>query len=417
MTTWIRMRSNIPFVIALRYLFGKKSHSAVNAIALVSVAGVAVATAAVVCVLSVFNGFQSVLTERIDTLSPDIMVTPGEGKTIADGDSLAAEIGKIKGVAVATPTLTDNALGFYGGRETPITLKGVIPDQYSKVTAIDSLRIAGGRTLQNAETSNPALLSIGLAYKLSMFDYTEPLMVFAPKRTGRFNPANPAAAFVMDSLYVADVFQSLQDTYDENSIFTDISLVRDLLLYDREATAIEIKAAPGASTERLLEEISARIGSGYDVKDRLMQQQLNFRMVQIEKWMTFLLLFFILVIASFNIVSTLSMLVLEKQDSMRTMSAIGMSRRQVAAVFRWESVLVSLFGGAVGLMLGAALCLLQEKYGFITIANGGVEGAAMAYPVSLQLTDLLITVVPIALITAVCAWVAGTFAKSRMNNY
>lgn len=410
------MKSNIPLIIALRYLFGKKSHSAVNAIAIVSVAGVAVATAAVVCVLSVFNGFQTVLTERLDTLSPDIIVTPREGKTIADGDSLAAEISKIKGVAVATPTLTDNALGFYNGRETPITLKGVVAEEYSKVTSIDSLLIAGGTPLNQSEASNPGLLSIGLAYKLSMFDYSHPLMVFAPKRTGRFNPANPAAAFVMDSVYVADVFQSLQDTYDENCVFTDIAFVRDLLLYDREATAIEIKASPEANPGRLTGEIATRIGNGYIVKDRLMQQDVNFRMVQIEKWMTFLLLFFILVIASFNIVSTLSMLVLEKQDSMRTMSAIGMHRGQIASVFRWESILVSLFGAAVGLLLGAILCLLQEKFGFITIANGGVEGTAMAYPVKLKVTDLLVTLVPIALITAVCACVAGRFAKSRMQD-
>lgn len=407
---------SIPFIIALRYLFGKKSHSAVNAIAFVSVAGVAVATAAVVCVLSVFNGFQSVLTERLDTLAPDIMVTPRQGKTIVNGDSLAAEIGKIKGVAVATPTLTDNALGFYNGRETPVTLKGVVPNQYSKVTAIDSLLVAGGTTLQQAEGSNRALLSIGLAYKLAMFDYSQPLLVFAPKRTGRFNPANPAAAFVMDSVYVADVFQSLQDTYDENCIFTDISLVRDLLLYDREATAVEIRIMPEADISHMLEEISAMIGPGYTVKDRLMQQQLNFRMVQIEKWMTFLLLFFILVIASFNIVSTLSMLVLEKQDSMQTMSSIGMGRHQIASVFRWESVLVSLFGAIIGLALGSFLCMLQEKFGFITIANGGVEGTDIAYPVSLQAMDLLITLVPIALITAICAWVAGSFAKSRMRS-
>lgn len=410
------MTNNIPFIIALRYLFGKKSHSAVNAIALVSVAGVAVATAAVVCVLSVFNGFQSVLTERLDTLSPDIMVSAREGKTIANGDSLAAAIGGIKGIAVATPTLTDNALGYYNGRETPITLKGVVPEQYSKVTSIDSLLIAGGTTLQHAATDNPALLSIGLAYKLSMFDYSEPLMVFAPKRTGRFNPANPAAAFVMDSLYVADVFQSLQDTYDENCVFTDISLVRDLLLYDREATAIEIKIIPGSDSGRLIEEISAKAGPDYVVKDRLMLQEVNFRMVQIEKWMTFLLLFFILVIASFNIVSTLSMLVLEKQDSMHTMSAIGMHRSQIASVFRWESVLVSLIGAAGGLVLGTIACLLQEKFGFITIANGGIEQASIAYPVKLECIDLLITIAPIALITAICAAVAGSFAKSRMNN-
>ncbi len=406
---------SIPFIIALRYLFGKKSHSAVNAIALVSVAGVAVATAAVVCVLSVFNGFQSVLTDRLDTLSPDLMVTPKEGKTIANGDSLAIEIGKIKGISVATPTLTDNALGFFNGRETPVMLKGVVPEEYSKVTQIDSLRVAGGTRLQEAETSNPALLSIGLAYKFSMFDYSQPLTVFAPKRTGRFNPANPAAAFVMDSLYVADVFQSMQDAYDENCIFTDISLVRDLLLYDREATAIEIRVDNPAQADKLMDEISAKIGPDYIVKNRLMLQELNFRMVQIEKWMTFLLLFFILVIASFNIVTTLSMLVLEKEDSMRTMSAIGMSRGQIASVFRWESVLVSLIGGLIGIALGSILCLLQEKFGFITIATQGIasDAEAMAYPVKLEFMDLLATAAPIALITAICAWVAGSFAKSR----
>ena len=404
---------SIPFIIALRYLFGKKSHSAVNAIAIVSVAGVAVATAAVVCVLSVFNGFQSVLTGRMDTLAPDLMVTPKEGKTIANGDSLALEIGKIKGVKIATPTLTDNALGFYNGRETPVTLKGVVPAEYAKVTSIDSLRVAGGVALKDAASANPALMSIGLAYKLSMFDYDQPLTVFAPKRTGRFNPANPAAAFVMDSLYVADIFQSLQDSYDENTVFTDISLVRDLLLYDREATAIEIKVGNPTEVDKLMDDVAAHIGPDYVVKNRLMLQEVNFRMVQIEKWMTFLLLFFILIIASFNIVTTLSMLVLEKEDSMRTMAAIGMNRTSISGVFRWESVLVSLIGGVIGLALGSILSLLQEKFGFITIAQGG-DMAPMAYPVRLELMDLLITALPIALITIVCAWVAGSFAKSRM---
>lgn len=409
---------SIPFVIALRYLFGKKSHSAVNAIALVSVAGVAVATAAVVCVLSVFNGFQSILTQRLDSLAPDLIVNPREGKTIANGDSLAIEIEKINGVEIATPTLTDNALGFFGGRETPVTLKGVVPGQYSKVTAIDSILVSGGVPLKDAETSNPALLSIGLAYKLMMFDYSQPLMVFAPKRTGRFNPANPAAAFVMDSVYVADVFQSLQDTYDENTIFTDISLVRDLLLYDREATAIEIKTVPGVDPNRILKEISATIGPEYTVKNRLMLQEINFRMVQIEKWMTFLLLFFILIIASFNIVTTLSMLVLEKEDSIRTMSAIGMSKRQIAGVFRWESVLVSLIGGLLGIALGSILCILQEKYGFITIDVQSIEVEVkdIAYPVKLKVMDLVATLAPIAIITGICAWIAGSFAKSRMGN-
>ncbi len=406
---------SIPFIVALRYLFGKKSHSAVNAIAIVSVVGVAVATAAVVCVLSVFNGFQSVLTGRMDTMSPDLMVLPVEGKTIENGDSLAIEIAKIEGVSVATPTLSDNALAFYNGHETPVKLKGVVPVDYAKVTSLDSLRIAGGNSLDESEYSNPALISVGLAYKLGMYDFSQPLTVFAPKRLGRFNPANPAAAFVMDSLNVADVFQTLQDEYDENAIFTDISLVRDLLLYDQEATAIEIKAAGNVDIDKLMDAVSVAVGNNYQVKNRLMLQEVNFRMVQIEKWMTFLLLFFILVIASFNIVSTLSMLVLEKEDSMRTMSAIGMSRKSIASVFRWESVLVSLIGAIAGIVLGSVLSLLQEKYGFIKIATNAVDAIPMAYPVQLQWLDLVISCIPIAFITIICAVVAGTFAKSRMR--
>lgn len=406
---------SIPFTIALRYLLGKKSHGAVNAIALVSVAGVAVATAAVICVLSVFNGFQSVISGRLDTMSPDLMVTPRQGKTIANGDSLAKAISAMPGVAIATPTLTDNALGFFNGRETPVKLKGVVPAEYSRVTSIDSLMISTGITLKESEETNPAVVSVGAAYKLQFFDPRQPLMVFAPKRIGRFNPANPAAAFVMDSLNVAGTFQSLQEEYDENSIITDIETVRNLLLYDSESTAVEIKTTAGADIDRTRDAIADAIGASYEVKDRLMQKQLDFRMIRIEKWMTFLLLFFILVIASFNIISTLSMLVLEKQDTMATLSAIGMDRRRIAEVFRWESILVSATGAVAGLVIGSILCLLQQRYGFITIANGSIEETPMAYPVQLEWSDLLVTLVPIAVIAAVCAAIAGAFAKSRIK--
>lgn len=406
---------SIPFTIALRYLLGKKSHGAVNAIALVSVAGVAVATAAVICVLSVFNGFQSVISGRLDTMSPDLMVTPRQGKTIANGDSLAKAISAMPGVAIATPTLTDNALGFFNGRETPVKLKGVVPAEYSRVTSIDSLMISTGITLKESEETNPAVVSVGAAYKLQFFDPRQPLMVFAPKRIGRFNPANPAAAFVMDSLNVAGTFQSLQEEYDENSIITDIETVRNLLLYDSESTAVEIKTTAGADIDRTRDAIADAIGASYEVKDRLMQKQLDFRMIRIEKWMTFLLLFFILVIASFNIISTLSMLVLEKQDTMATLSAIGMDRRRIAEVFRWESILVSATGAVAGLVIGSILCLLQQRYGFITIANGSIEETPMAYPVQLEWSDLLVTLVPIAAIAAVCAAIAGAFAKSRIK--
>lgn len=382
-----------------------------------SVAGVAVATAAVVCVLSVFNGFQSVLSGRLDMLAPDLMVTPREGKTIANGDSLAEALSHLPGIEIATPTLTDNALGFFNGRETPVTLKGIVAKDYRRVTQLDSLMIGGGTPLEtDGDSENMrALVSVGAAVKLSLFDPGTPLTVFAPKRVGRFNPANPAAAFVMDSLYVADIFQSMQEAYDENSVFTDISFVRDLLLYDQEATAIEIKAAPNADINSLLADVEKVAGEKFAVKNRLMQQEMNFRMIQIEKWMTFLLLFFILVIASFNIVTTLSMLVLEKEDNLQTLAAMGMSRRRIAGVFRWESILVSASGGLAGMILGSALSLAQQEFGFITIANGSADGGSLPYPVELHAADLLITLVPLAVIAMACAWVAGSFAKSRIK--
>lgn len=405
---------SIPFSIAFRYLLGKKSHSAVNAIAIVSVAGVAVATAAVICVLSVFNGFRSVIADRLDTLSPDLLVVPKEGKTISDGDSLASAISAVSGVDTAMPSLTDNALAYYDGREMPITLKGVVPEKYSKVTSIDSLIVGGDRQLVFASDA-PALLSVGVAYKLQKYDFDSPVTIFAPKRLGRYNPANPAAAFVMDSLDVQGIFQSMQQTYDENTVITGIDIVRDLLLYDREATSVEIKVKDPEAVDRVLEDVQKVVGDRYVVKDRLMQQEVNFRMVQIEKWVTFLLLFFILVIASFNIISTLSMLVLEKQDSMHTLAALGMRRDQVAAVFRWESVLVSAFGSAAGILLGVALCMVQQIWGVIKVNVNSAAMETMAYPVALEPMDILVTLVPVTMITLVCAFVAGSFARSRMK--
>ena len=400
----------------MRFLAGKKSHRAVSAIAVVAVAGVAVATAAVICVLSVFNGFQDILSGRLDRMAPDLLVTPASGKTIADADSLAEAIGKTAGVELATPTLTDNALGFFAGRETPVTLKGVNAADYSRVTEIDSLVVAEGAPGWKDGDSRAALISIGTAYKLSLFNPDEEFDVFAPKRIGRFNPANPAAAFVMDTLRVAGIFQTLQEEYDENCIVTDISLVRDLLLYDSEATAIEIKLKPDASPGSVRERLAAQLGERYEVKDRLQQQEVNFRMVQIEKWMTFLLLFFILVIASFNIITTISMLVLEKKGSMRTLSAIGLPRSSIARIFAWESVIVSAIGALAGIVIGSVLCVVQQKFGFITIAGGGVGGEDLPYPVVLQASDIMATLVPVLLISLVCALVAAAFAKTRLRS-
>lgn len=409
--------SLLPARIAARYLRSRKSHSAVGAISAVSVAGMAVATAAIVCVLSVFNGFRGVIADHIDLMAPDVLVEPTAGKTIASADSLAARLSSVPGVALATPTISDNALVLAAGREMPVILKGVIPADYARLTATPSLiRKNEGRYLNaGLDRGIPeANLSIGVAAQLSAFP-GDHMLLFAPKRAGRVNMANPAASFITDSLYVAGVYRAMQNEYDANRVIVDIATARRLFQYDHEASAIEIKATPATDPIALADHISALVGPDFSVKDRLRQQDMNFRMIQIEKWISFLLLGFILLIASFNIISALSMLVLEKEHTLSTLSAIGMSRHDVGSVFAWESIFVSLCGGIGGILLGLVLCLIQQEFGLIKIGDG-TNAVIDTYPVSVEATDLILTLLPVIIIGLLTAWITASFARRRISN-
>ena len=407
-------RRLLPARIAWRYLRAPKSHSAVSAISIISVVGVAVATAAIICVLSVFNGFRSILTDKLDILTPDVIVTPAEGKTFADGDSVAAAIAGVQGVYMALPTVVDNALAIVNSREMPVTLRGVDLQRYPLITRIDSI-MTGGVPLSSL-TPGDVAASVGVARQLGFYNGDVPMFIFAPRREGRVNLANPISSFLTDSVVVADIFQAMQTEYDENSVICDISTARDLFQYDSEATAIEVKAEPGTNLSRLSKEISGRLGPSAVVKDRYRQQDVNFRMVEIEKWVTFLLLIFILVIASFNIISTLSMLVLEKQQSMSTLSALGMSRGKIGAVFWWESIYVTLLGGIAGIIFGLILCLLQQHFGLIRLGGDPAAMVIQAYPVKVELTDVAIALIPVAVIGLLCAWTTSAFARSRTSS-
>ena len=241
------------------------------------------------------------------------------------------------------------------------------------------------------------------------------MLIFAPRREGRVNMANPMSSFITDSVGVADVFQAMQSEYDEKTVFCDISTARDLFQYDSEITSAEVTALPGVNPEALAASISDRLGPSADVKDRFRQQDLDFRMVEIEKWVSFLLLIFILVIASFNIISTLCMLILEKQSSMSTLSAIGMSRRDIGSVFWWESVYVSLIGGVSGILLGLVLCLLQEHFGLIKLVGDPEALVVTAYPVVVEARDVLIAFIPVLVIGLLTASIAAAFARSRAS--
>lgn len=393
--------------MAWRYLISKKSHNAVGAISVVAIVGMAVATAAMICVLSVFNGFRNSIEVRLDRLSPDVLITPAKGKVFEDADELAAKLKKFEFIEIATPTLTDNALAIVGSHEMPITLKGVDIQDFRKVVQLDSILLDTDDT-PSAEANTFA--SVGAAQALHIFP-DDQIMIFAPKRYGRVNMANPISSFFIDSITINRVFQSNQKHFDEDLIITDRNTVTELLQYDTEASAIEVKLKAGTNHETAVTDISNALGKDFIVKDRVRQQEMDFRMINIEKWVTFLLLFFILVIASFNVISSLSMLVLEKKKSLSTLRALGMNRRRIGSIFFWESIYVTAIGGISGIVVGILLCLAQQKFGFIKIAGDPTTLIMTAYPVAVDPKDIIITFIPVLIIGLITAWITSAYAK------
>ncbi len=405
--------SALPARIAWRYLRAPKSHSAVSAISIVSVVGVAVATAAIICVLSVFNGFRGLLNDKLDTLAPDVLITPAKGKTFANADSIAGIVADMPSVEEVMPAVVDNALAISESREMPVTLRGVDPEAYARITSVDSIIFEGAK--MKDLTPADAVVSVGTGQQLAIYATGGTLLLFAPRREGRVNLANPMSSFLTDSVSVAGIFQAMQSDYDNNTVICDITTARNLFQYTTEATQLEVKATPGTDLPALASDIELSLGPNALAKDRARQQQTNFRMVEIEKWVTFLLLIFILLIASFNIISTLCMLIIEKQHSMATLSALGMSRKSIGATFWWESMYVSMSGGIAGIITGLALCLIQEHFGLIKLGGDPEAMIITAYPVAVEWGDVLIALAPVTIIGLAAASIASAFARSRIE--
>lgn len=405
-----------------------------SAIAIVSIAGVAIATAAVVCVLSVFNGFRGVLEDKFDTMAPDVVVTPAQGKVFASLDSVLDAVSSLPEVAVVMPVVTDKALAVYGGRELPVTVKGVDPEAMTAVSGIKATILPGGRMPDPyyeempefeyyedyeeylANTPKPEVLAaIGPAVRLGNMLEGEEFMLFAPRREGRYNPANPAASFVVDSVRISGIFETKQREYDEDMVVVPIGLARHLFQYDDQATSLELTVAPGADISQVRDRIAALLGKAAVVKSRAELQEINFRMINIEKWVSFLLLAFILMIAGFNIISTMTMLVLEKKRQISIMSAIGMRRGGIGRVFSDESLMVSLLGGVIGIALGVFLCWLQQEFGLIRLAGDPSKLLMTVYPVRIVWADVAMAFVPCVVLGLLTALISASFARSRVT--
>ena len=320
--------------IARRYLLSRKSHSAVNIICGVAIGGVSVAIMAIVVVLSVFNGFASLAEKQMGLFDADLRVEPAAGKTIAGADSLASRVAAMPQVAAAVPVIDERALAVSPSAQMPVRLKGV-GAAFADVTDMDSIIVDGAYAVDSVYGYGPAHLSVGVAGYMGLSPRVGNIVgVYVPRRVGRINPANPATAFRGDSLAVRSVWQTQRPDYDGDRIIVPLATARRLLDYENgEASAVEIRLAAGADPDAEAARLSAALGDSVRVLTRARQNADSFRMIAVEKWLTFLLLVCILAVASFNIVSTLSLLVIEKRDNMATLRALGASRAMTRRVF------------------------------------------------------------------------------------
>ena len=368
-----------------------------NIISLISVCGVVVATAALVCVLSVFNGFSQLVGSKLAVLDPDLTITAASGKAIDHADAVVQKVNEIGGVECALPVIEDNALASVMSRQLPVRLKGV-PHNYGNVVTIDSA-IIDGEVMFGNEYVQYAVLGVVPAITLDMRPgFADMIYLYAPQRTGRVNVANPATAFRTDSVMVAGVFQIEQEKYDRDVIFVSIDLARRIFKYPHKATSIEVRLAPDAKEHAVMSAISEALCAKFVVRNRLMLEDEAFRMINIEKWVSFLLLAFILVIATFNVIGALSLLIIEKQDSIGIFRSLGATNKQIRSIFIMEGWVISLSGAVLGVVLGLVLCSLQEHFGLITMQSNSALLLVDAYPVVVVWSDILIV---FALVAAV----------------
>ena len=406
---------SLPLKIAWRYLVSKKGHQAVNIISIVALCGVVVSTAALICVLSVFNGFRGLIMGKLAKLDPQVAITATLGKTVNDADSIIDAVSAIPGVERAIPVIEDQALAIYAQMQMPVRLKGV-PDDYNTMNDMDSVIVDGEWKLRD-QVSRYAVAGAGPAIRLMVRpDFIGMVRLYAPQRQGRVNLANPMGAFRQDSLFVSGIFQLQQNSYDADMIYVPLDMARQLFDYDTEATQIEIKLSPDASEQQVMKDISRALGSSYQVKNRLMQQREAYRLVNIEKWMAFLLLAFILVIATFNVISTLSLLIIEKDESIATLRALGANNSQISRIFVLLGWLITLAGAVTGTIIGLVLCFCQQQFGWLRLSGDPSNMIISAYPVEVQWVDVLITLALVAAVGLLTSMVTALIMRRRLKS-
>ncbi len=406
---------NLPFYIARRYLFAKKKHNAINIISAISVCGVALATMAMVCTLSVFNGFQEMVEQLFTAFDPELKITAREGKVFQPDDPGIRQVQALPCIDVWTETVEDNAMVQYKNRQAMATIKGV-EDNFEQLTEIDSLLYGTGQFMLNDQVADYGIMGVELMSELGTgIQFVDPLQVYAPKRNVRINLANPSAAFNRKYLHSPGVvFIVNQQKYDARYIITSLDFARALFGYNTEVSAIELKLKPGNDIGRIQGQIQDILGDRYLVQNRYEQQSDVFRIMKIEKLISYLFLTFILAIACFNVIGSLSMLILDKREDVVTLRNLGANDRLIARIFLFEGRLIAAFGAAIGIIGGLLLCFLQQAFGLISLGGGNGAFLVEAYPVSVHATDVLLVFVTVIAVGFLSVWYPVRYLSKKL---
>lgn len=404
---------NFPFYIAKRYLFAKKSHNAINLISGISILGIAVGTMALIVVLSVFNGFDNLIRSLYNSFNPDLKITIVEGKTFTQDTEKFNKIGNIEGVADFAEVLEDKALLRYNKKQTISIVKGV-SENFKEISGVDSMIVAGNFQLVN-EDENYTIIGQGIAYFLNVNinvnkNYLHPMAIYVPKRSGRVT-MNSEQAINKKYIFPSGVF-SIEQNHDSKYILVPLKFARELFGYNNEVSSIEIKLSNKANLKYIQNKVEEILGDEFEVKNRYQQNELFYKTMQSEKYVIFLILLFILVIASFNVIGSLTMLILEKKFDISTLRSLGTDLATIKKIFLYEGWLISVIGAIIGLILGLLICWLQIKYKLIKLVGSGTF-IIDAYPVNVEVYDIIAVLFAVIIIGFVAAWYPIRFITKK----
>ena len=405
----------VSFFIARRYLFSKKSTNVINIISGISVVGVAVATMALVVTLSVFNGFSDLVASLFTSFDPQIELTPKEGKTAPADDPLLAQVKALPQIEVATECVEDMALAIYGDRQAMVFIKGV-EDNFDQQTHIREILYGDGEYELHAADMDYGILGIRLAEQLGTgYRFYEPLQIYVPRREGQVDLTDPEDGFVTDELYSPGVLFCVQQAkYDMNYILTSIGFARRVFDQQGMLSSLELRLKAGSDFEAVKAEVKRIAGERYYVKDRYEQQDETFHIMEIEKLIAYIFLTFILMVACFNIIGSLSMLIVDKRNDVITLRNLGANDHQITQIFLFEGRMISVMGAVIGIAIGLLLCWAQQTFGIIALGRSAGSFIVNAYPVSVHYSDVVLVFVTVLVVGFLSVWYPVRYFSRRL---